>query len=123
MSPSVMMYVCGDLPFSDEFPDHTDSDTAPEHLVECCVAGRDDFAAVAHDISQKTRRACQSTSDGINDRLHGLRRQSTSLGKIRERKEEEIRDRDESACGKNTAKIDADERTVKGKDAPFFRAD
>lgn len=113
---------CDDLPFSSKFPDHADSDTAPQHLIECCVASGDEFAAVAHDISQKTGRARQSTSNGIDDRLHGLRRQSTSLRDIRERKEEDIRNRDEAACEKhgNTA-IDAE--GCKGKDAPFFRAD
>ena len=70
---------CDDLPFSDKFPDHTDSDTAPEHLVKCRVAGRDAFAAVVHNIPQKTRRAGQSTSDGVDNCLYGLRRQSTSL--------------------------------------------
>lgn len=88
-----------DLPFSNEFPDHTDPDTAPEHLVKCCVAGRDAFAAVVHNISQKTRWAGQGTGNGVDDRLHGLRRQSTSLRDIRERKEEEVRDSDEAACG------------------------
>ena len=96
-----MMYVCDDLPFSNKFPDHTDSDPAPEYLVESRVASRDKFAAVAHDISQKTGRAGQSMSNGIDDLLHGLGSQSTSLRNIRERKEEEIRDSDETACGKH----------------------
>jgi hypothetical protein len=95
------MYVCDDLPFSDEFPDHTDSDTAAEHLVEHCVTSRDKFTAVAHDISQNTGRAGQSMSDGIDDCLHCLRSQSTSLRDIRERNEEDVRDGDEAACGKH----------------------
>lgn len=95
-----MMYVCDNLPFSDEFPDHTDSDTAPEHLIEYCVTSRDKLTAVAHDISQDTGRAGQSTSNGIDNCLHGLRSQSTSLRNIRERNEEDIRGSDEAACGK-----------------------
>jgi len=114
-----MMYVCDDLPFSDEFPDHTDSDTAPEHLVECRVASRDNFAAVVNDISQNTGRAGQSMSNGIDDCLHGLRSQSTSLRNIREREEEEIRDSDEAACGKHGYRRGTNYR---GKNVPFFRA-
>ena len=55
-----MMYVCDNLPFSDEFPDHTDSDTASEHL-EYCVTSRENFTAVAHGISQITGRVGHDT--------------------------------------------------------------
>ena len=85
MSPPVIMYVCDDLPFSDELPDHTDSDTAPEHLVEYCVASRDKFAAVAHDISQNTGRAGQSMSNGIDECLYGLRFSNLHRCEISER--------------------------------------
>jgi hypothetical protein len=111
-----MMYVCGDLPFSDEFPDHTDSDTAPEHLVESCVASRDNFAAVVHDISQNTGRAGQSMSNGIDDCLHDLRSQSTLLRNIGEREEEDIRDSDEAACEKHGYKR---RTTIEAKTDPF----
>ena len=96
---------CDDLPFSCEFPDHADSDTTPEHLVECCDAGRDDFAAVAHNISQKTRRARQSPSNGVDDRLHGLGRQSAPFRDIRDREEEDIRSSDEAACEKKDGAV------------------
>jgi hypothetical protein len=95
-----MMYVYNNLPFSDKFPDHTNSNTAPEQLVEYCVASRDEFAAFAYDISQNTGRAGQCMSNGIDDCLHGLRSQSTSLRNVRVRKEEDISDSDEAACGK-----------------------
>jgi hypothetical protein len=39
------------LPFTREFPDHSDSNTPAEYLVERCVTGRDHFTAIAHDIS------------------------------------------------------------------------
>jgi hypothetical protein len=111
--PPVMMYVCDDLPFSNKFPDHTDSDTAPYHLVEYCVASRDRFAAVADDISQNTGRAGQCMSNGTDDCLHGLGSQSTFLRNIRERKEEDIRDGDEAACGKHGYRR---RRTLEGKE-------
>jgi hypothetical protein len=113
-----MMYAHDDdLPFSDEFPDHTDSDTAPEHLVEYCVTSRDKFAAVAHDISQNTGRACQSMRNGIDDCLHGLRGQSTSSRNIRGMKEEDIRDSDEAACGKHGYR--RRRTTIEAKTYPF----
>ena len=118
-----MMCACDDLPFSNKFPDHTNSDTAPEHLVKYRVASRDKFATVVHDISQNTGWACQSMSDGIDDCLNGLRSQSTSLRNIRERKEEDIRDSDEAACGKQLAKDGWTSATIKAKGSPFLRAD
>ena len=122
MSPSpVMMFVCDDLPLSDEFPDHTDSDTSPKHLVEYRVASRDKFAAVAHDISQNTGRAGQSMSNGIDDCLHDLRSQSTSSRNIREGNKEDIGGSDEAACGKRGF-IDGGRDYYRSKDGPFFRA-
>lgn len=105
MSTPVIMYACDDLPFSDEFPDHTDSDTAAEHLVEHRVTSRDKFTAVAHDVSQNIGWAGQSMRNGIDDCLHCLGSQSTSLRDIRERDEEDISDSDEAACEKTKQRL------------------
>ena len=90
--------MCDDLPFTHEFPYHTDSDTTPEYPVERGVARRNHFAAVAHHVSQKVGLAAQGASDGIDDLLHDPRGQSASLRNIKDRKEEHVGDGDEAAC-------------------------
>ncbi len=57
-------------------------------------------------------------SNGIDDTLHGLRSQSTSLRNIREGKEEDIRDSDEAACGKHGYKR---RNSIEAKTHPFSK--
>ena len=91
-----------DSPFSDELPDHTDSDAASEHRVERWVTGCDHFAVAVHDVSQRHGLAAQGKRDGIDDLSHSLRRQPASLRNIKEGKQEHIRDGDEAGCVRGT---------------------